>query len=370
MFDLSDRRDNRAHTRHSKLHWTGPSTNNPAINLPLNESSVACTAMSHPRIEEVSDSDPEIDDPSDFLPGEYMRPADGSRDSDDNNNDTHHAGLRTSFTPSNLPAKAAIPEASLRAPQAPSQLGSNTNINNPTLLRPPIPQSSPSEADTAAKRAQIKPYITLYPIYFSADRTRKTGRRVSSRLATPNPLAFNILKASRSVCGPNLAIAFEPDKTHPKDWSNPGRVKIKLFDPDTKTPLHPTIRNKRVLYARVAEVLQANPTKPEDPLEFRVQGLPVPDGFVERGVAVPRGWKMGTVVPLHSAAVSGGGVSDNFLKEAMEEMRLAQANGHQLPGAAGMPDMSALAGLMGGMGGGNPSAGGGGGTTKKEKKKK
>lgn len=320
--------------------------------------------MSHPRIEEVSDSDPEIDDPSEFLPGEYMRPVNETDDNDNNTN--HHAGLRTSFTPSNLPAKPAIPEASLRAPQALSQLGST---NNPTLLRAPIPSSHPTPIDdTAAKRAEIKPYTTLYPLYFSSTRTRKTGRRVPSALATPNPLAFNILKAARTVLGPSLSIAFEPDKTHPKDWANPGRVKIKLFDPLTKRPLHATVRCKRALYARVAQELQANPTKPEDPLEFRVQGLPVPEGFVERGVAVPRGWKMGTVVPLHSAAVSGGGVSDNFLKEAMEEMRQAQANGHQLPGAAGMPDMAALAGLMGGMGG--AAAGGGGGGTKKEKKKK
>lgn len=37
--------------------------------------------------------------------------------------------------------------------------------------------------------------------------------------------------------------------------------------------------------------------------------------------AVPRGWKMGSILPLHSPALSGGGVSDNFLKEMMQEMQ-------------------------------------------------
>lgn len=36
--------------------------------------------------------------------------------------------------------------------------------------------------------------------------------------------------------------------------------------------------------------------------------------------AVPRGWKMNTILPLHSPAMSGGGVSDNLFKDMMAEM--------------------------------------------------
>lgn len=66
---------------------------------------------------------------------------------------------------------------------------------------------------------------------------------------------------------------------------------------------------------------------------------------------------MGTVLPLHSAAVTGGGVSDNLFKDMMAEM---QASGGQLP--PGMAGMEALAG--GGAGGSS------GGKAKKEKEKK
>jgi len=33
---------------------------------------------------------------------------------------------------------------------------------------------------------------------------------------------------------------------------------------------------------------------------------------------------MGSILPLHSPALSGGGVSDNFFKEMMQEMQGAQ----------------------------------------------
>ena len=202
---------------------------------------------------------------------------------------------------------------------------------------------------------------------------------MSSKLAVQNPLAFNVLKAVRHALGNSIRVAFEPDKTHPKDWANPGRVKVQLFDPDTKEPLHPTITNKQHLYNLVAQYLKDHPTRAEDPLELRIPGLQVPDKFLESKIAVPRGWKMGEVLPVHSAAVSGGGVSDNFLKEAMEEMRAAQAQG-QLPGgiggggAPGGMDMGAMAQMMqnmgmGGGGGGGPSATGGASGKKKDKKK-
>jgi signal recognition particle subunit SRP19 len=37
--------------------------------------------------------------------------------------------------------------------------------------------------------------------------------------------------------------------------------------------------------------------------------------------AVPRGWKVNEILPLHSPAVTGGGVSENFLKDMMAEMQ-------------------------------------------------
>jgi len=78
--------------------------------------------------------------------------------------------------------------------------------------------------------------------------------------------------------------------------------------------------------------------------------MPAPEKLVPP--AVPRGWKVGSILPLHSPAMSGGGVSENFLKEMMQEMQ----------GQQGMVD---------GNGGGGGGGGGSGaeGKRKKEKKK-
>lgn len=74
------------------------------------------------------------------------------------------------------------------------------------------------------------------------------------------------------------------------------------------------------LYTLVAKYLQAHPTTQDSPLKLRISGLPPPKGPIPPPAA-PRGWKMGTILPLHSPAVSGGGISENIFKEMMQEMQ-------------------------------------------------
>ena len=52
--------------------------------------------------------------------------------------------------------------------------------------------------------------------------------------------------------------------------------------------------------------------------------MPTPDKPIPPP-AVPRGWKMNSILPLHSPALSGGGVSENILKDMMQEMQAGQA---------------------------------------------
>lgn len=309
--------------------------------------------MSHAQVEELSDSDPDIDDPSAYLPhsdNEVIRPVAQSS-----------ASLAAS--PPSIPSSAS----------------------NPTLVRPPPP--SAHQFQQPQTREHIKTFQTLYPVYFDRTRTRAEGRRVGSSLGIENPLAINLLEAVKAVfleTAPLPRIAFEPDKTHPKDWANPGRIRIEMFHPDTRKPVHPQIKNKAHLYTLIGRWLKDHPTTPKDPLQLKIPGLPIPENFGKEPIPKPRGWKMGTILPVHSPAVSGGGVKDDFFKEAMEEIRQAQSQG-QLPAGGpggGMPDMSALQNMMssmGGMGGmgGIPGLGGamggeasgGGGKKKKDKKK-
>ena len=90
------------------------------------------------------------------------------------------------------------------------------------------------------------------------------------------------------------------------------------------------------LYKMIADYLKAHPTTEESPLQLRLHGLPLPkDGKVPQP-AILKGFKIGTVLPLHSPALSGGGVSDNFLKDMMAEM-----GGQLPPGMEGMANMGA-----------------------------
>ncbi|PNS18270.1 Signal recognition particle SEC65 subunit [Sphaceloma murrayae] len=262
----------------------------------------------NPRIEEVSDSDsdpPEMD-PSDLPSNTIIRPAD-------------------------------IP--STTASTAP--------------LRQTAPQP-PSAAAMAAHREKTKHYQCLYPLYFDSTRTKSQGRRVPSALATPNPLARNIIDAlqSPSLLIPNSQIVFEPGKLHPKDWANPGRIRI-LLRQDGRDMTGGKVKNKEDLMRKIGQWLVDHPTQEEDPKKLQIRGLPLPEDGMPKP-AIPRGWKMGNVLPLHSPALSGGGVNEDMFKEMMKEMQGQGGAGNPL---AGMANMLGGMGGMGGMGGGGAAAG-------------
>lgn len=127
------------------------------------------------------------------------------------------------------------------------------------------------------------------------------------------------------------------------------------------------------LYTLISEYLKANPTTEKTALAIRVPGMPPPDPKKPyQPPAVPKGWKIGNILPYYSPAMKGEGVSDNFMKDMMTEMAAA-GGGAGGGGMPGMPDMSALQGMMGsmgGMGGVGPSGTAGGESKKKDKKKK
>ncbi|KAI6709585.1 hypothetical protein JHW43_007909 [Diplocarpon mali] len=192
----------------------------------------------------------------------------------------------------------------------------------------------------AEDQSKYASFECIYPVYFDASRSRKQGRMVGKELAVVSPLAREIVNA----CGRlGLETLFEPMKIHPKDWANPGRVKIKL-----KGGRNRNIKNKHHLYILISAHLKANPSTPATSSLVRVPGMPPPDPskpYPEP--AVPKGWNMNKLLPHYSPALTGGGVSENFFKEMMSEMG----------GAGGMPGMPDLSAMQAMMGGGGPSGG-------------
>jgi signal recognition particle subunit SRP19 len=241
-----------------------------------------------------------------------------------------------------------------------SDSGSDPDIMDPTALIVPTNRSAPPPAQRQAAAPQFQPTLTsrpsqqsqlnaaelktwacVYPLYFDASRSRAEGRRVSSELAAQNPLATNVLEAV-AVLG--LVARLEPDKMHPKDWGNPGRVRVDLKGSNSggRRPVKVenskwdiftyvlinvrkrqelTVYPEHHLYNLIAAHLKQHPTKPTDPLKLPIHGLPMPkDGEGPPAPVLPRGWKINSILPLHSPAISGGGVSENFFQDVMAEM--------------------------------------------------
>lgn len=139
----------------------------------------------HAQVEELSDSDPEEIAPSDsFDQAQYAR--------------------ESVISPSMIPQ----PSGATRSPPEP--------VRN-------IP----------------KHYQCLYPVYFDKTRSRAEGRKVGSALAVENPLARDIVDAVQLL---GLRVGLEPDKLHPKDWANPGRVRVLLKDEEGNL-MNPQINN-------------------------------------------------------------------------------------------------------------------------------
>lgn len=65
------------------------------------------------------------------------------------------------------------------------------------------------------------------------------------------------------------------------------------------------------LYKMISEYLKSHPTTKETPKKLQIQGLPMPKSF---SPDIPRGQKMGSILPPHSPALSGGGVTDDMFK--------------------------------------------------------
>lgn len=297
-------------------------------------------AMAHARIEEVSDSD--LSDPSegdidDFVESDILR------------------------------AKAPATSQSTALSSQPATAAARQQPQPSLFPGTQAPSAGLQQSDVAG-------YQCLYPIYFDASRTRAEGRRVPSHLAVKNPLAREIATACAAL---RVSPVFEAMKAHPQDWANPGRVRVNIKDPNN--PYAKQIKNKHHLYILVAEHLRKNPTGEQSAglRTVRIPGLPGHPKNDEDWPkpAVPKGWKINEYVPAYSNAMTGGGVSENALRDMMREMG-GMGGGPGGPGGmGGMADMMNMLGGMGGAGAGvgaSPGLSGSAGQLeqgKKEKKK-
>lgn len=168
--------------------------------------------MSHPRVEEVPDSD---SDPS---------------EGDIEDVDFDDSDIIKKRTPPSHIYSLAPPDPSKQHPAAiPANFINPSSIPSAFSQIPSAPRTAPENAGPQTVDPGLDPkyktFQCIYPVYFDKNKSRQDGRRVGIKGAVENPLAGEISKACARL---GLETLFEPEKTHPKDWSNPGRVKVKV----------------------------------------------------------------------------------------------------------------------------------------------
>src|ERR1700761_3145625 len=66
-------------------------------------------------------------------------------------------------------------------------------------------------------------WTSIYPIYIDAKRSYGQERRIARDKAVWWPLSKDIAQAAVNI---GIQCLHESNKNHPRDWENPGRVKV------------------------------------------------------------------------------------------------------------------------------------------------
>ncbi|KAJ2454661.1 signal recognition particle subunit [Coemansia sp. RSA 2336] len=135
--------------------------------------------------------------------------------------------------------------------------------------------------------SQFKKWVCLYPIYFDKSLSLDKGRKVSLDLAVDSPFARQVSMAVKQV---GLHVCLEPNKTHPRDFFRPGRVRVKLYDEQGRL-MRSDIPDRKELMRRVAKMMPSvdAPRDKEPSLQDLIdQGaLPALPGVPPPGIEEP-----------------------------------------------------------------------------------
>lgn len=80
----------------------------------------------------------------------------------------------------------------------------------------------------------------------------------------------------------------------------------------------------------MAEYLHSHPVNTESPMKVQIPGLVVDKP--PPPPAVPKGWRINEILPVYSPALSGGGISDNLMRDLMREEGMIEPSGAKKKG--------------------------------------
>mmetsp|Transcript_56680 Transcript_56680/g.64963 ORF Transcript_56680/g.64963 Transcript_56680/m.64963 type:complete len:143 (+) Transcript_56680:23-451(+) len=104
-----------------------------------------------------------------------------------------------------------------------------------------------SELDPTQKKWKV-----LYPAYIDSTKKIDQGRAIPLKHCVENP---TIQEMSEILQYLKIRHVIEPHKAYPKDWINPGRIRVQLLDDDSSKPLNEEVPNKKKLMMKMGELI-------------------------------------------------------------------------------------------------------------------
>ncbi|KAI7866123.1 signal recognition particle, SRP19 subunit [Spinellus fusiger] len=128
----------------------------------------------------------------------------------------------------------------------------NTNTTNSRHASGSIAVAATPTGVQRLSPADYKDWVCVYPVYIDNSKSMTDGRKISKEKAVEKPHAYHMAIAAQSM---GLPVVYE-GKKHPRDWANPGRIKVQLKNKQ-QFFMNPHCTTRKQLYIRIASQLPA-----------------------------------------------------------------------------------------------------------------
>jgi len=161
-----------------------------------------------------------------------------------------------------------LPPIPLKRQPAVPELSTSRQVSTP----PPPPQRIPVPTNEPARKdnliSDITPYkrwTSIYPIYIDAKRPFAKGqRRIARSKSVWWPLSKDLAQAAQVI---GIQCLHESNKSHPRDWENPGRIKV-LWKKDGELVYQRAKTRKQLIELLSSAIQAAKPDlKPSEEVE-------------------------------------------------------------------------------------------------------
>ncbi|KAI8063179.1 signal recognition particle, SRP19 subunit [Gongronella butleri] len=124
------------------------------------------------------------------------------------------------------------------------QMSTNTPTSHVTVA------SGPNGAVRRMDPSEYKDWVCVYPCYLDLEKSVNEGRKIVKEKAVKAPHAYHMAVAVQQL---GLNVVYE-SKRHPRDWANPGRVRVEMKGPNSFYRNANITSRKELFYAIAARL--------------------------------------------------------------------------------------------------------------------